>query len=683
MTSATEVVLTTCPRDCYDACGIAVIKENGVISRVRGDTNNPVNKGSLCGKCAIAYNGVVLDPIQRLKTPLKRVGPKGSGQFQPISWDDATETIAERLKYIIATKGSEAILNAHYTGTMARLAYAFPLRFFNRLGAAEVEPDTICNMAGQVALRYTIGNALDGFDPRTAKDAHCIMVWGANPSHSAPHAHNHWLPEAPGKKIVIDPVRHKTAQRADLHLQLFPGSDNSLAFSLLHVLLEEGMVDQGFIDEHVLGWDEIEPVVRNCPPSWGEAATGVPAAKIIEAARIYGSGPSLLWLGQGMQRQPNGGNAIRACAMLPAATGNFGKPGTGLYYLNMEDGVRGIDADYLTAPHLRSGEAKRFSHMELAQRLEHSTDIQALFCWNINPAASNPEQSRLRKALCREDLFSVVIDLFQTDTADYADILLPAASFLEFDDLVTSYFNLTIAPQVKAQEPIGESLPNQEIFRRLARAMEYEEPELFESDESVIDHLLKGTSYQKGFDALKETGTVFITPEPVLQFSDLQFPTPSGKIEIASSQAASDGHPRLPHAIADPRPTARRLRLLTPASMWLMNNSFANDAGIANQLGSTTIALNPHDALELGLKEGDEAEVSNEVGNISLQVRITDEIPIGVALSPKGRWPKAEPGHANVNALNSGTKTDMGESTAVHGVEVQVKPVPVSSGDDG
>ena len=670
-----EVILTTCPRDCYDACGIAVIKRDGIISRVRGDPNNPVNRGSLCGKCAIAYNGVVLDPIQRLKTPLKRVGPKGLGRFQAISWDEAMETIADRLKDIIATTGPEAIVNAHYTGTMSRLAYAFPLRFFNRLGAAEVEPDTICNMAGQVALHYTIGNALDGFDPRTANDAQCIMVWGANPSHSAPHAHKHWLPEAPGKKIVIDPVRHRTAQMADLHLQLFPGSDNALAFSLLHVLREEGMIDKGFIDEHVLGWDEIEPVIRNCPPAWGEAATGVPAAKIIEAARIYGSGPSLLWLGQGMQRQPNGGNAIRSCAMLPAATGNFGKPGTGLYYLNMDGVKRGIDDDYLTAPHLRSGEKKSFSHMELAQRLEHSTDIQALFCWNINPAASNPEQQRLRNALSREDLFSVVIDLFQTDTANYADILLPAASFLEFDDLVTSYFNLTIGPQVKAQEPIGESLPNQEIFRRLARAMGYEDTELYESDQSIIGHLLRGTSYKGGFDGLKQTGTVFITPEPILQFLDLKFPTPSGKIEIAGSQAESDGHPRLPQSIPEPRPPARHLRLLTPAPMWLMNHSFGNDAGISEQMGTATITLNPQDAVALGLKEGDESQVSNEVGKIFLQVRVSEDIPQGVALSPKGRWPKSEPDHANVNVLNPGKKTDMGESTSVHGVEVEVKPV--------
>lgn len=676
-----EIILTTCPRDCYDACGIAVIKQDGVITRVRGDPNNPGNRGALCGKCAVAYNGVIRDPNERLKTPLRRIGPKGAGHFQPISWDEAIETIAYRLKEVIASSSSQAIVNAHYTGTMSRIAYAFPLRFFNRLGAVEVEPDTICNMAGQVALRYTTGNPLVGFDPRTAKDTNCIVVWGANPSNSAPHAHKHWLPEAPGKKIVIDPVRHRTAQMADLHLQPFPGSDAALAFALLHVLRREGMIDRGFIEKHVLGWDEIEPMLDSCTPSWGEAVTGVPVAKIEEAARIYGSGPSLMWLGQGMQRQVNGGNVIRACAMLPAATGNFGKPGSGLYYLNMDGAVRGIDDDYVVAPHLRTGARQSFSHMDLAERLEHPTDIQVLFCWNINPAASNPEQERLRRALSRENLFTVAIDLFQTDTADFADIVLPAASFLEFDDLVTSYFNLTIGPQGKAQEPIGESLPNQEIFRRLARAMEYTEPELYESDESIIEHLLSGTSFKGGFEALKRTGTVWITAEPVIQFAALKFPTPSGKIEIASAQAEADGHPRLPQPIADPQPPTGRLRLLSPAAFWLMNDSFANDARVAKQLGPANVALHPDDAAALGLKEGDEARLSNETGELVLQVRISDEIRPGVALTHKGRWPKRERNQVNVNVLNPGRKTDMGESSSVHGVEVTVTPVTSQGGD--
>ncbi len=677
-----EIVLTTCPRDCYDACGIAVTKRNGEIVSVRGDRNNPINRGALCGKCAIAYNGTLQDPEERLTAPLKRAGAKGEGRFRPISWDEAIETTAGRLKEIAARDGPEAIVTCHYTGTISRLAMSFPLRFFNRLGAVEVEPDTICNMAGHVALNYTIGTSLIGFDPRTAKDSNCVVVWGANPSHSAPHAHKHWLPESPGTKIVIDPVRHPTAKAADLHLQLFPGSDAALAFALLHVLRRDGMIDRGFISDHVIGWEEIEPVLEGCTPQWGETMTQVPAEQIEEAARIYGSGPSLLWLGQGMQRQAYGGNAFRACAMLPAATGNFGKPGAGLLYLNFDGGVRGIDDDYIVAPHLRTGESRNISHMDLAQRLEPPSDIRSLICWNINPAASNPEQKRLRRGLAREDLFTVVCDLFQTDTVDYADIVLPAASFLEFDDLMTSYFNWTIAPQAKAREPLGESLPNQEIFRRLSRAMGYEEPELYESDESVIEHLLEGTSFKEGFEALKQTGTVFLDPDPIPQFEGLKFPTPSGRIEIASAQAEADGHPRVPRPLADPRPVGARLRLLTPASYWLMNDSFGNESRINDQLGPADVAVHPDDAAELGLEDGGDVKLSNETGELVLKLRLSEEIRPGVALAHKGRWPKRERTQANVNVLNPGHKSDMGESTAVHGVEVDITPLSSHHGGE-
>ena len=234
---------------------------------------------------------------------------------------------------------------------------------------------------------------------------------------------------------------------------------------------------------------------------------------------------------------------------------------------------------------------------------------------------------------------------------------------------------MTIGPQVKAQEPIGESLPNQEIFRRLARAMGYQEPALYESDESIIEHLLSGTSLTGGFEALKKTGTVFSTPDPVPQFADLRFPTPSGKIEIASARAEADGHPRLPQPIADPQPPTGRLRLLSPTSYWLLNDSFGNDTRVIKQLGPATVSLHPDDAAALGLKEGDEAKLSNETADLVLQVRISDEIRHGVALTHKGRWPKRERGQVNVNVLNPGRKTDMGESSAVHGIEVRVTRV--------
>jgi len=266
-----EVIKTTCPRDCYDACGISVIKRDGAITRVLGDPDHAVARGALCGKCALAYNGAFRDPTKRLMTPLKRVGPKGTGKFEPVSWDEAIADIAGQFTAIVAENGADRIIQAHYTGTCSVIANNFPLRFFGRLGALEVDPDTVCNMAGHVALGYVIGTSALGFDPRTAKDAASILVWGANPSATAPHQHKHWLKEAPGKIIVIDPVRHETAKAADLFLQPFPGSDAALAFTMLHILKREGLLDEKFIAEHTIGWSELEPALASCTPEWGEA----------------------------------------------------------------------------------------------------------------------------------------------------------------------------------------------------------------------------------------------------------------------------------------------------------------------------------------------------------------------------------------------------------------------------
>jgi anaerobic selenocysteine-containing dehydrogenase len=411
-----------------------------------------------------------------------------------------------------------------------------------------------------------------------------------------------------------------------------------------------------------------------CTPAWGEATTGVPADLIEQAARLYGAGPSLLWLGQGLQRQPTGGNVMRACSLLPAATGNLGKPGTGFLYLNWFN-ARGVDEAYLTAAHL-SRDVPPISHMDLADCLADPERAQALVCWNMNVAASGPRQQQLRQALRREDLFTVVLELFQTDTADFADIVLPAASFLEFDDLFTPYFQLMLSAQVKATEPLGESLPNQEIFRRLARAMGYTEPELYEPDAAIIAAVLRASGLVEDFAALAAVGSTPVADDPIIQFVDLTFPTPSGRIEMASTQAEADGHPRVPQPWADPRPADGRLRLLSPASTFTMNDSFANVAKLARRAGPPTVALHPADAAARGLQVDDEVMLSNETGSLKLRVRLSDEVPPGVALSHKGRWPRQEPEGANVNALNPGRKTDIGESTCVHSVEVALTRLP-------
>jgi anaerobic selenocysteine-containing dehydrogenase len=674
MDGAIEIVRTNCPRDCYDGCGIVVEKRAAGAARVLGDRDHPVSRGTLCSKCAVAYNGVWQDEAARLLHPAKRVGPKGEGRFEPIGWPEAIETIAAKLQETLSRHGPGAVLHTHYTGTLSLIAYAFPMRFFNRLGAVEVEPDTICNMAGHVAWSLLFGGSYVGFDPRTAKDSRCILVWGANPSHSAPHAHKHWLPDSPARTVVVDPIRTETAAGADLHLQPFPGTDAALAFSLLHVLERDGMLDEAFISQHTVGAQEILTTLRSCTPAWGEARTRVPAADIERAAHLYGAGPSLLWVGQGMQRQLRGGNAMRAVGLLPALTGNVGRPGAGFYYLNMTPGIAGLDFGALAGAGLRSSGPASLSHMDFADRLAQPDAHRMLFSWNTNPAASAPDQQRMRSALAREDLFTVAIDCFPTDTTDYADIALPAASFLEFDDLTFSYFHLHIGAQSKVREPMGEALPNQEIFRRLARAMRFEEPELYERDRQLIDHLLEEMNVGFGFDELQRRGWHAISDEPLVFYGERRFGTPSGRIEIASERAVEMGLPRVPEPWADARPADGRLRLLTPASRWRLNDSYANDAHLSERAGAASVVLSPEDAEELGIRAGTQVRLTSEVGELELAARIDPIVPVGVALSYKGRWPKREAQRANVNVLTPARKADMGEGTSVHSTEVSIRP---------
>ena len=310
--------------------------------------------------------------------------------------------------------------------------------------------------------------------------------------------------------------------------------------------------------------------------------------------------------------------------------------------------------------------------MDLAETLENSAQAKALFCWNVNNIASSPEQLRLRKAMEREDLFTVVVDLFPTDTTDYADIVLPAASFLESNDLFASYFELSLSSQVKVSEPMGDSRSNSDIFRLLASFMAYWDDELHETDQQIIDNLLKQTGLDETFDTLKQKGTVFISADPVIQFESLEFPTISGKIEIASAQARDDGFPIVPEPHADARPDNEKLRLLTPASLWSLNSIYGNASKKDKKQGCATVMMNPVDAIKRNLTDGDTVSMSNDTGEIELLLSVSPEVLPGTAISHKGRWPKREGTNSNVNILNPGRKADMGASSAVHGIEVVI-----------
>lgn len=663
MPETDTLIKTTCPRDCYDACGMSVRVRDGVIQIVMGDRDHHVAQGKLCGKCAIAYNGVFRDAKARLSVPLRRKGKKGAGVFEPVSWDEALADIAAHLKKI---SDPRTIYHTHYTGTLSMIAGGFPGRFFNRLGATEVDPDTVCNKAGHVVLADMFGTSLSGFDPEQIANARCLMVWGANPSHSAPHMHSGWVKSTGTALVVVDPIATGTAKLADIHLQLRPGSDAALAFGMLRVIKQAGLFDRAFIEKHVLGFDDVEAEVDAATLERTAALTGVDAVLIEKAALVFAKGPSLLWLGQGVQRQPKGGNVFRALPLLNIATGQLGKPGAGFCYMNGTE-TRGVDASFIAG-----SAAASVSHMDLAADLNDPQKTQALFTWNNNIVASSPGTKRIRKGLSRDDLFTVVADLFMTDTAVYADYVLPAASFLEFDDLIFPYFHDTVSAQVKAAEPFGQSLPNQEIFRRLAAAMGFNEPALFESDASMIARLLEQTSFDGTFDDLKDVGTARLFPVPRVQFEGLTFATPSGRIEVRSDRLAEQGHPAVPVAHADEAPEEGRLRLLTPAGEWLMNSSYGNDPKIAAQLGPAKVHLNARDVARRKLAQGDIVRLSTKAGHIKLAVNISADVPEGVALAHKSRWPSLSKEESNINILNPGLRTDIADSTAVHGLEVEL-----------
>ena len=671
-----QLIKTTCPRDCYDGCGIVVHKRNGDIVKVKGNRDHPSTRGPLCAKCAVSYNGAWLDENARLLYPLKRSGTKGSGKFERISWDDALAEIASKFDEIAREHSADRIYHTHYTGTCSVIAGQFPKRFFDHIGATEVDPDTICNAAGHTALAYVFGDSVSGFDPRTSKDSKCILIWGANPAHCGPHVYQHWLHEHDAKVIVVDPVRTKTAASADLHLQVRPGADAALAFSMLHIMTRESLVDENYIKRHVQGYEEVLPSIQKCTPEWGQSKTGIPTKLIEEAARSYASGPSLLWLGQGLQRQPQGGNIFRACAMLPAITGNIGKPGAGFYYLNDTIAIgerRGAPSVY-KKPEPSDGPSP-VSQMDIPALLQDPTAIQSYVVWNCNPLASNPNQASMKKGLAREDLFTVVIDCFMTDTADYADIVLPAASFLEFDDVCASYFHLMIGAQVQCRMPMGESLPNQDIFRKLSTVMELQDAALYEDDRSIIEQTLRESGVKETWQELAERGWTYITDEPLILWSVGRFATPSGKIEIASERAEADGLPRLPQATTDPEQKNGKFRLISPAADWLMNSSFGNDRNVLRMMGPATVTCHPQTASDLGISDGDQVRLSNELGELQLTARLSDITTPGALLVYKSRWLKMEENPANVNMLCIARKTDMGESTSVHATEVTVSRI--------
>ena len=670
-----------CPLDCPDTCSWLVTVEDGRATRMRGNRDHPFTRGALCAKVNHYLEHTQAD--DRLLYPLRRVGRKGEGRFERISWDEALDEIASRLLAVREEFGGEAIWPFQGTGT---LGYVQGLegragqRLWNVLGASWHDM-TACSIAGGVGSRYTNGTNT-GMDPETFAQSKLILLWGTNTLTSGHHL---WKFINAAKKdgahvVAIDPLRTRTADQAHEHLAPLPGTDAALALGLLHVVLDEDAQDDEYLASRTFGWDAFRERILEFPPERVAEITGLERGRIVELGkRLAHTRPTGIRATMGIQRHAGGGMTLRTLNAIPGVTGDWRYPGGGLSYST--SGYFGADRDALWRDDLRGSPSRSLAMTNLAENLLQLDDppVKALVVYGANPMSSNPDSRRVRQGLEREDLFTVVMEQFPTDTVDYADIVLPATMQTEHLDLHEGYGHMYLLLNLPAVEPPGECLSTTETFRRLARRMGLEEPSLYDADEQLIRTLLasghpslEGITYER----LVEEGWVRLNyATPFVPFTD-GFPTPSGKLEFVSSRAEGDGYDPVA-GYTPPREAALRegLALLAPASHWFLNSTFANHPLLRERAGEPRIEIHPGDAAARGLATGDEARVFNARGEFTALVEVSDRVRPGVIASTKGRWLKHVRGGANANATVEERDADMGRGAVFHDNRVEVEAV--------
>jgi len=686
-----QTLQTVCSHDCPDACSILVDVEDGRAVRLRGNPDHPVTRGFLCGKVA-RYLERVYSP-DRLLYPMRRTGAKGEGKFERIDWETALGTIAERLTSLAAEFGPESILPYSYGGTMGYLNGAgMDRRFFHRLGASLLAR-TICSEAGSVGLMTTLG-VRAGTEPEMFRRSKLILAWGANILGTNVHL---WpfIVEARrngARFYVIDPHLNRTGRQADWHIPIHPGSDLALALGMMHVILREGLHDADYVSRYTVGFDDLRERVRQYPPERVASLTGIAADDVARLAREYATvRPAAIRLNYGLQRSERGGMAVRTIAMLPAIVGSWREAGGGLQLST--GGAFRLRRDKLEMPELclRSplGRQPRTINMvELGKALLDldSPPVKALFVYNSNPAAVAPDQNRVLRGLGRQDLFTVVSEQFQTDTADYADILLPAATFLETTDLYFAYGHYYLQLSRPVIAPPGEALSNVEMFRRLARRMGLTDSCFEDSEDDMVRALLdsdhpwvKGITLEQ-LDRERSVRLGVSAPgEPFLPFANGGFETPSGKCELRADSLARRGIDPLPGYTP---PVESRLgeaglvanfplELVSPKSAELINSTFGNVTCGAE--AGAHIEIHPEDATARGISSGDFVRVFNDRGSCRLQARVGATVARGVVCAEAVRWNKRSAEGRNLNVLTSDRLTDLGAGATFYNTLVQVE----------
>ena len=665
-----------------------VTVENGVATKVRGDPDHPTTQGTLCTKVS-RYLERTYSP-DRVLYPMRRIGGKGPGQgrFERIGWDEALDSIATRFQAIAAVD-PQGILPYSYSGTLGLVHnFGMPRRFFHKLGASLLER-VLCSSAGRAGYSAVIGAQI-GTDFTQFADAKLIILWGTNPVTSSVHLWSR-IVEAKRKGarlIAIDPYRSLSAEKADRHLAPRPGTDGALAFGIMHVLIAEGLLDHDYIERHTLGYEALAERAAAFPPDVVASITGLAASDIVSLAREYGSERrAAIRVNFGLQRHAGGGNAVRAIACLPALTGAWREPSGGV--LLDQIGAHAIDLARLDGRHLLPDPKRppRLVNMAQIGRLLLELDdppIEALFVYASNPMAVAPNNGLLRRGLLRPGLFTVVHEIFLTDTCDYADIVLPATTQLEQFDVHRPYGTLYTMLNQPAVAPLGEACSNAELFRRLAARMGYTDPELQESDEEIA----RG-AYDMGaaanatldFEALKRTGWQRLNvAERFAPFADGNFPTPSGKCEFTSEAAVRQGWSALPEfippresALGDPALAARYpLMLLSPPARHFLNAGFSGIESLRRDVGEPSVEINDVDAAERGIGEGQRVRVFNDRGHFSAAARVSTRARRGVLVAPSIWWQKNATDGENANAVTSDALTDLGRGATYYDTAVEV-----------
>jgi len=671
------LVRAACPHDCPDTCGMLVTVEDGVAVKIQGDPTMPFTQGTLCTKVA-HYLERTYAP-ERLMHPLKRVGPKGSGRFERISWDAALDEIVTRLK-VLAAEDPQTILPLSYAGTMGMVQYSsMDRRFFHRLGASILDR-TLCSSAGKAGIKATLGGSV-GMDPERFDEARLILLWGANPVVSNLHLWSR-VQEAKrrgAKVIAIDPYRSLSAEKCTQHVALLPGTDGALALAMMHVLIAENLLDGDYIARFTLGFDALAERVKQYSPQWAAQVCGLDAETIVQLARDYGTAkPAAIRLNYGMQRHAGGGIAARTIACLPALTGAWREVAGGIVLTTAD--FYGFDHAALERPDLLAGRRPRVvNHAALGEALTAAAPpVKAVIVYNNNPVAVCPDSMKVLAGFRREDLYCVVMDSFMTDTADYADLVLPATTQLEHYDVHKSYGHLYALANNPAIAPVGESLPNSEVFRRLAARMGFDEPCFRDSDEDICRTALASAQPRmQGIDweKMKRAGWQRLSvPERFAPFAEGGFPTPSGKCEFYSAALAAQGLDPLPFYNPPAEGAAPgELQFLSPPARNFLNSSFAHLKRFRDLEGEPRLEMHSADAAARGIRDGDAVRVFNARGSLRLRARVNDQPRRGVVVAPSVWWKKHSPDGGNANNLTAQRIADLGGGATFYDCRVQVE----------